>query len=345
MENKDIRKLVSIKKIDKLKEIEGADLIELAIIGGWQAVVMKGQFEPNEEVIYFEIDSFLPDTVEQFKFLTDKSSKEVISPAGTPVKGHVLKTIRLRGELSQGLVQKINIFEGLSDLLEKSENKTETAAQYFKDLGVFKYEKPLPLDGDIIGQYPSFTIKTDSERVQNLSDEILQNISKNLTWKGTEKIDGTSSTWWKDEEGKIHVASRNYEIQIKPNSVYSKIIVDYGLDTILKPGDILKCEIAGEGIQGNPLKIQGKKLFIFDWESENEFPKELEEYKAPVYNFEFPKTVEEALEQVNGLKSLVNPNVQAEGIVWWNEEGKPFKELDYRPNFKAINNKFLLKNG
>ena len=150
MENKDIRKLVSIKKIDKLKEIEGADLIELAIIGGWQAVVIKGQFEPNEEVIYFEIDSFLPDTVEQFKFLTDKNSKEVISPAGTLVKGHVLKTIRLRGELSQGLVQKINIFEGLSDLLEKSENKTETVAQYFKDLGVFKYEKPLPLDGILL---------------------------------------------------------------------------------------------------------------------------------------------------------------------------------------------------
>ena len=57
MTNKDIRKLVSIKKIDKLKEIEGADKIELAIIGGWQTVVMKGQFEPNEDVIYFEIDS------------------------------------------------------------------------------------------------------------------------------------------------------------------------------------------------------------------------------------------------------------------------------------------------
>ena len=345
MENKDIRKLVSIKKIDTLKPIEGADKIELAIIGGWQAVVIKGQFEPNEEIIYFEIDSFLPDTVEQFKFLTDKNSKEVISPIGTSVRGHILKTIRLRGELSQGLVQKIDIFEGLSDLLEKSDNKTETAAQYFTDLGVFKYEKPLPLDGDIIGQYPSFTIKTDSERVQNLSDETLQMLSEHLTWKGTEKIDGTSSTWWKDEEGKIHVASRNYEINIKPNSVYSKIITDYKLDAILKPGDILKGEIAGEGIQSNPLKIQGKKLFIFDWESENEFPKELEDYKAPVYDFEFPKTVEEALKQVNGLTSLVNPNVQAEGIVWWNEEGKPFKELDYRPNFKAINNAFLLKHG
>lgn len=345
MDNKDIRKLVSIKKIDTLKPIEGADKIELAIIGGWQAVVIKGQFEPNEEIIYFEIDSFLPDTIEQFKFLTDKNSKEVVSPVGTSVKGHILKTIRLRGELSQGLVQKIDIFEGLSDLLAKSDNKTETAAQYFKDLGVFKYEKPLPLDGDIIGQYPSFTIKTDSERVQNLSDETLQMLSEQLTWKGTEKIDGTSSTWWKDDEGKIHVASRNYEINIKPNSVYSKIITDYKLDAILKPGDILKGEIAGEGIQANPLKIQGKKLFIFDWESENEFPKELEDYKAPVYDFEFPNTVEEALKQVNGLKSLVNPNVQAEGIVWWNEEGKPFKELDYRPNFKAINNTFLLKHG
>ena len=57
----------------------------------------------------------------------------------------------------------------------------------------------------------------------------------------------------------------------------------------------------------------------------------------------FPETVEEAVAQAYGLKSLVNPNVQAEGIVWWNNEEELFEELDFRPNFKAINNKYLLK--
>lgn len=72
-------------------------------------------------------------------------------------------------------------------------------------------------------------------------------------------------------------------------------------------------------------------------------PKELEEFKVKTYDLPFPKTVEEAVAQVYGLKSLVNPNVQAEGIVWWNKEHELFEELDFRPNFKAINNKYLLK--
>lgn len=72
-------------------------------------------------------------------------------------------------------------------------------------------------------------------------------------------------------------------------------------------------------------------------------PKELEDLKVKEYDLPFPKTVEEAVAQAYGLKSLLNPNVQAEGIVWWNTKKELFEELDFRPNFKAINNKYLLK--
>lgn len=68
-------------------------------------------------------------------------------------------------------------------------------------------------------------------------------------------------------------------------------------------------------------------------------PKELEELKVKEYDLSFL----EAVTQAYGLKSLLNPNVQAEGIVWWNKEHELFEELDFRPNFKAINNKYLLK--
>lgn len=85
-------------------------------------------------------------------------------------------------------------------------------------------------------------------------------------------------------------------------------------------------------------------MLIFDWESPNrELPKELEEFKVKTYDLPFPETVEEAIAQAYGLKSLLNPNVQAKGIVWWNKERELFEELDFRPNFKAINNKYLLK--
>lgn len=338
MNNKDIRKIVSFKTVEKIKPIENADAIELVCFGGWQVVVKKDEFKVGDKVIYFEIDSFLPKGIKQFAFLVEKSSKKALDEKGNEVEGHVLKSIRLRGALSQGLVLKPEDFD-------KELNTQKDLEDYFyNELGVFKYEKPVPLDSSIIGNYPSFTVKTDSERVQNLSDEILQKLKKSATWKATEKVDGTSSTWWKDENNKIHVASRNYEISIVKDSAHYKIIKDYKLDEILKPNEVIKGEIAGEGIQKNPLKLQGKKLLIFDWESPNrELPKELEEFKVKTYDLPFPETVEEAIAQAYGLKSLLNPNVQAEGIVWWNKERELFEELDFRPNFKAINNKYLLK--
>ena len=52
-------------------------------------------------------------------------------------------------------------------------------------------------------------------------------------------------------------------------------------------------------------------MLIFEWESPNrDLPKELEDLKVKEYDLPFPKTVEEAVAQVYGLKSLVNPNVQ-----------------------------------
>lgn len=85
-------------------------------------------------------------------------------------------------------------------------------------------------------------------------------------------------------------------------------------------------------------------MIIFDWESPNrDLPKELEELKVKTYDLLFPETIEEAIAQAYGLKSLHNSKVQAEGIVWWNVERKLFEKLDFRPNFKVINNHYILK--
>ena len=53
--------------------------------------------------------------------------------------------------------------------------------------------------------------------------------------------------------------------------------------------------------------------------------------------------MDEALIQVDGMKSLINHQALAEGVVWWNKLGNTFPEVGDRPNFKAISNKFLLK--
>ena len=60
------RKLACVKRIDDLLAIEGADKIEVAVVGGWKVVVKKGDFKKGELAIYLEIDSWVPTEVAPF---------------------------------------------------------------------------------------------------------------------------------------------------------------------------------------------------------------------------------------------------------------------------------------
>lgn len=55
-----MRKLASVQYVHDITPIEGADMIEVAHVLGWQCVVKKGEFEVGDLGVYFEIDSFLP---------------------------------------------------------------------------------------------------------------------------------------------------------------------------------------------------------------------------------------------------------------------------------------------
>ena len=54
-----MRQLATIRKIEDLQPIEGADLIEVASIGGWKVVVKKGEYAVGDLAVYFEIDSWI----------------------------------------------------------------------------------------------------------------------------------------------------------------------------------------------------------------------------------------------------------------------------------------------
>jgi hypothetical protein len=68
------RELVYAVYIDDIKPIEGADRVEVAVVGGWRVMVRKGQFAIGDPAIYFEIDSKVPET-EPFEFLAQKHYK------------------------------------------------------------------------------------------------------------------------------------------------------------------------------------------------------------------------------------------------------------------------------
>ena len=89
-----MRHLASIQKILNINPIEGADKIEQARVKGWNLVVGKGEFKENDLCVFFEIDSILPDKPE-FDFMKNKKFR--------------VKTIRLKGVISQGLALPLSI--------------------------------------------------------------------------------------------------------------------------------------------------------------------------------------------------------------------------------------------
>lgn len=197
MNTQETRKLASFRTVDEILPIENADAIEVAVIGGWKVVVKKNEFEAGEMCVYFEIDSFLPEGVPAWQFLVDKSSRTF-----NGVVGHKLRTIRLRGTTSQGLILKPSQFPVL-DLVLKNELTDEDdlmlsvsdpalgaevknlrgldsepldpfSLNLNNILGIVKWEPVLPaeMQGQAQGLFPSFIPKTDQERAQNISPEI-----------------------------------------------------------------------------------------------------------------------------------------------------------------------------
>lgn len=171
------RKLVSVRTINAIDPIEGADAIEVATIDGWKVVVKKGDFKEGDPCVYFEIDSFLPDGNPAWQFLVDKSPKMFEG-----AKGHKLRTIKLRGQVSQGFVMPLSAFpeiQGVSSSLPDEYPASAifthlTTLDFSELLGIKKWEATLPacLQGQAEGLFPSFIQKTDQERCQNLGGVI-----------------------------------------------------------------------------------------------------------------------------------------------------------------------------
>lgn len=158
------RKLASVRVIANIEPIHGADMIELATVDGWKVVVAKNvDHKVGDFVVYCEVDSFLPIKPE-FEFLRKSSYKKMADQ-----EGFRLKTIKLRGQVSQGLILPISEvipFPDVLDYMEVGKDVTEL-------LSIVKYEPPIPaeLAGKVKGLFPYFIPKTDEERVQNLSSE------------------------------------------------------------------------------------------------------------------------------------------------------------------------------
>lgn len=329
-----MRKLVTIEKIEEVLAIDGADKIEKVRVKGWWVVARKGEFQVGDLCVFHEIDSFLPITP-TYEFLLKGSPTKTMLVDGEDVKGIRLRTIKLRGQISQGLVLPVTeILIGL-----------EVGTDVSSTLGVIKFEPQIPanLSGQVKGTFPSFIPKTDEERIQNMSDVL-------SGFYVTEKLDGTSVTFFK-EDGVFGVCSRNLELADSDVTQW-QIARALGLVEALPDNIALQGELVGEGIQKNPLKIKGQKVFIYSafniatgehlpFAGLKEICKSLNLETVPIIdeNFTLPATVDEMLKYADGM-SMLNPAVAREGVVVRSKGDMTYN--GHRLSFKAISNQFLL---
>lgn len=203
------RILAKVVTVDQLLPIEGADRIELALVGGWQVVVQKGLYVPNyTKAVYFEVDSLLDTSRPYFTECANWSSKLLHVVDG--VTHARVKTMKLRKQLSQGY---------MIPLSETGNDYATVGFDMTKLLGVTKYEKVEEKSMNDEGGtntksgfralgFPKFVPKTDQTRVQNITAMYNAAVENGELFEKTFKLDGSSMTVFVNGDT-AGVASRN----------------------------------------------------------------------------------------------------------------------------------------
>ena len=341
-----MRKLATIRKIDALRPIPDADAIECAVIGGWTAVVKKGEFTAGDLAVYCEIDSWIPHTLAPFL----SKGKEPRVYDG--IQGERLRTMKLRGQLSQGLLLPFAIMKPFFDDILFTEGVDVSEL-----LGIVKYEAPVPaqLAGEVKGMFPGWIQKTDQERVQNLKEELDYWLREQHVWEITEKLDGSSMTVYL-RDGEFGVCSRNLELKPSETNSLWKVAVRNDLELKLRRANrnlALQGELIGEGIQGNPYKQKGQEFFLFDIydidtskyltpAERNAFVEEHDIKHVPVLAFGAELWDTLGINSIDGILRFAEGK-SVMGMIGCEREGVVFKSKAMQCSFKAISNKFLLK--
>ena len=405
LNSKNERELAYLITVDAIEPIPGKDRVECAVVGGWRTMVKKDQFKPDSIGIYIEIDSKTPekepfDFLEKYhykvktqKFKTFYSQGLLMAPEdfGWNVAGELVKDDK--GEIhsvkddSRFLTSQLGItYATAEDNKRKasSPDKYKKMAQRHPELFKKKWARWMMKrtwgkkvmffffgkKKDKKGGWPSWVVKTDEERVQNMPWVFESADWHDVEWIATEKIDGTSSTFTMKRVGKrkfdFYVCSRNvcFDTPEKADkcfyesNVYLEMAQKYNVKTVLH--DMLNADTSlefvtlqgetyGEGIQKRDYSLKGHDFMAFnliyghkDGTVKRLNPVEmtlaLNTYRIPCVpivnaNFKMPATCDELL-AIATDKSMVDGK-EREGLV--------FRDTNGERSFKAVSNEFLAK--
>ena len=342
-----MRKLATIQEILSFEEIPGADFIELARVMGWCAIVKKGEYKVGDKCVYFEVDSFLP-MEEKYEFLAKSSYRK---NEFMQAEGYRIRTQRLRGCLSQGLIMPLSIDSRLADL--------EVGTDVTELLGVKKWEMPEIMGGGgvAVGDKPYGIPTTDELRVQSYG--YLREALIGKPYYITTKMDGTSMTVY-NKDGDFGVCGRkeNYKKTVDNKYWYVAELYDRLPERLAELGlnIAIQGEFCGQGIQKNRLRLSEPKFYVFDiidlntneylgLEGIKKYVEILNLDMVPIEEIgeNFDYSLEELLEKAKGKYPS---GLDKEGIVIRPVSVEKVVRLNYKKlSFKVLNNDFLLKEG
>lgn len=326
-------KTASIERISGISVHNNANSLEIAKILGWTVVVKKGEFRAGDLVCYIAVDSQVEERPE-YEFLRNKRFR--------------VKTIKLRGQYSQGLCVPVSLIKD-GDLTE--------GRDVSEILGVSHYSKPISvqLSGEAKGNFPSFLVKTDQDNLFS-HPRVLEELKDVPVYKSV-KYDGSSFTCYFNEG--FGVCSRNINLK-EGDSKFWQIARKYDLETILKNEFAntgrklaIQGELVGPGIQKNTLGLTDYELRIFDvFDIEKHAFFDYQELCIFCKNNNLPmvKVIDTGfIQDINFLREEANNLVYeenkavAEGFII-----KPLKNmyssvLSGRMSVKAISQKYCLK--
>lgn len=363
-----MRQLASVQRITDIQPIPGADAIDVASVLGWKVVVKKGDFQVGDLAVYVEIDSVLPDEPE-YRFLWKFAEQRP--------NNFRVKTIKLRGQVSQGILFPMSIVTCKTcENMNQSDSCLD--AQYGHDclltmfvgnegddlteaLGVTKYEPPLPVgSADIEGQFFDGVPKTDEDRVQSRHD--LLALLQGRPYYISVKCDGASMTVAM-HDSRVKVASRNYRLADNADSAYwraarnSEGLIEMIVD---QPWLAVQGELVGPGIQNNRLGLTEHYCLVF-----NIFDRHVEYGLGECHEGNRYLTLDEMLAlQADWGFHMVGVAERGDSFAYTQDELLTLAEGKYpnttneregivirnnddgeRVSFKAISNRYLLKGG
>lgn len=193
MEN--LNSVCYVGRIGEIRPIEGADNIELGIIGGWNAIVKKGEYKEGDLVVVATTDAVIPTTL-----------SDVMGVTNYLRKGQRVRTVKLRGVYSECLIMSKNTIP----TLRKYPTLTE-GEDLMELLGITKYEPPVKMVEMSVGgrkikyhQNPNFHVYYKFPNLKNVPDLFTEEDRVSIT----RKLHGTNARYGIVRKKKLSLMDR-----------------------------------------------------------------------------------------------------------------------------------------